>query len=120
MRIVILDDEPIVGQVLAAGVRSRSRNFSVIALSSPQEAIETLEGDDILVTDFFMPEMNGLEVARAAYERGWRGALFVMSGRTEALPQPSDGPRIVSFLKKPFPVETLLQVLFPPPEADSL
>jgi len=117
MRIIILDDEPIVAQVLAAGVRSRSQNFSVIALSSPQEAVEVLAGDDILVTDFYMPEMTGLDVARAAYDRGWRGPLFLMSGRTEALMQPSEGPRIISFLKKPFPVETLLQVLLPPPEA---
>jgi CheY-like chemotaxis protein len=117
MRIVILDDELIVAQVLAAGVRSRSQNIPVLALCSPQEAVEVLAGDDILVTDFYMPEMSGLDVARAAYDRGWRGSLFVMSGRTEALVQPSDGPHIVSFLKKPFPVETLLQVLFPPPEA---
>jgi CheY-like chemotaxis protein len=117
MRIVILDDELIVAQVLASGVRSRGRNFSVLALSSAQEAIEVLTGDDILVTDFYMPEMNGLDVARAAYDRGWRGPLFVMSGRTEALEQPTEAPHIVSFLKKPFPVETLLQVLFPPPEA---
>ena len=65
-----------------------------------------------------MPDMTGLDVARAAYDRGWRGPLFVMSGRGEALVQPSEGPRVVSFLKKPFPVETLLQVLFPPPQTE--
>jgi CheY-like chemotaxis protein len=86
----------------------------VLAICSPQEAVEVLANDDILVTDYVMPGMNGIEVARAAYDRGWRGALFIMSGRVESLAQPSDGPRIVSFLKKPFPVETLLQVLFPP------
>jgi CheY-like chemotaxis protein len=118
MQIVILDDEPIVAQVLAAGVRSRSRNVPVLALSSPQQAIETLSGDDILVTDFYMPEMSGLEVAKAAYARGWRGALFVMSGRMEALEETNEEPRVVSFLKKPFPVETLLQVLFPTPAAE--
>jgi CheY-like chemotaxis protein len=117
MRIVILDDEPIVAQALAASVQSRSRNCFVLALTSPQEAVELLAEDDILVTDFYMPEMSGLDVARAAYERGWRGPLFVMSGRMETLAQPSDAPRIISFLKKPFPVETLLQVLFPPPQA---
>jgi CheY-like chemotaxis protein len=117
MRIVILDDEFIVAQVLAASVQSRSRGVPLLALSSPQTAIETLTGDDVLVTDFYMPEITGLDVARAAYARGWRGPLFVMSGRVESLDPPGDGPRIVSFLKKPFPVETLLQALFPQPEA---
>ncbi len=114
MRIIILDDDATTAEMLAASVRSRARNFRVIALSSPEEAAGFLTDDDILITDYVMPRMNGLQVARAAHDRGWRGPPFIMSGRVESLPQPEEGPRIVSFLKKPFPVETLLQVIFPP------
>jgi DNA-binding response OmpR family regulator len=113
MRIIILDDDPLMATVLAASLRSR--NFAALSFTEASAALAALEPDDILVTDFVLPGRDGLDVARQAYREGWRGPLFVMSGRVDSVTAPAEGPRLVSFIRKPFPVETLLQVLAPPP-----
>ncbi len=114
MRIIILDDDPTMAKVLAASLCSR--NFTALSFTESAVALAALRPDDILITDYVLPGQDGLEIARQAYRDGWRGPLFVMSGQVDSVKAPADGPRFVSFLRKPFPVETLLQVLAPPPE----
>jgi CheY-like chemotaxis protein len=74
MRILILDDNPALLQVLALSLRSAG--FSVTVFGCPHEALEHIHEADVLVTDYHMPEMTGLEVARRAYAQGWRGSCF--------------------------------------------
>ena len=69
--------------------------------------------DDVLVTDYHMPETNGLEVARRAYAQGWRGPLFLMSGHANAIKEPLEHPLLRLVLNKPFPTKTLIEAILP-------
>jgi DNA-binding response OmpR family regulator len=105
MRILILDDnEPLAG-VLALNLRVQG--FSVAAFTSPSEALKIIDDYDVLVTDYDMPEMTGLEVARQAYAKGWKGSLLIMSGRAAALSKFTQHP----LLQKPFSIQELIDRL---------
>jgi two-component system OmpR family response regulator len=109
MRILILDDNPALLQVLALSLRSAG--FTVTAFGCPHEALEHIHEADVLVTDYHMPEMTGLEVARKAYAQGWRGSLFLMSGRSSAITEPMEHPLLRSLLDKPFSTHELVEKL---------
>jgi signal transduction histidine kinase/ligand-binding sensor domain-containing protein/CheY-like chemotaxis protein len=65
-RILLVDDEP---QVLSVGRRTlESLGYEVIAYGSPQAALTALHAEPhrwhLVITDFAMPGMNGVEFAR--------------------------------------------------------
>src|ERR1039458_518490 len=99
MRILILDDNPALLHVLALNLRAAG--FTVTAFASPHEALKSIHEADVLVTDYHRPDMTGLEVARRAYAQGWRGSLFLMSGRSSAITEPMEHPLLRSLLDKP-------------------
>lgn len=60
--IVLVDDEPMVTQALAAFLELETE-FQVETFQDPKEALKFLEANraHVVVSDFMMPEMNGLE-----------------------------------------------------------
>ena len=60
--VVLVDDEPMVTRSLAA-VLNLETDYQVETFQNPQEALEFLASNraDVVVSDFMMPEMNGLE-----------------------------------------------------------
>jgi DNA-binding response OmpR family regulator len=109
MRILILDDNAALLHVLALNLSAAG--FTVTAFGSPREALKNIHEADVLVTDYHMPEMTGLEVARRAYAQGWRGSLFLMSGRSSAITELIAHPLLRSFLDKPFSPRELAEKL---------
>jgi len=100
MRILILDNDAALAQII--GVSLRSEGHFVLVFSSPQEALKHIHEAEVLVTDYNMPEMTGLEVAKRAYEQGWRGSLFIGSGHVSATSERIEHPLLRSILDKPF------------------
>jgi len=106
MRVLILDDQPGLAQILA--MHMRSEDFSVTAYTCPYEALKNIHGVDILVTDYHMPGMTGLELVRRAYAEGWKGALFIMSGHLSMIAEKMEHPLLCAVLEKPFSTSELL------------
>ena len=74
-RILILHADAAQAEIIASNLRQEGH--SVLAFSSPQQALEQIHEVDILMTEHRLPEMTGLEVAQRAYALGWRGSLFI-------------------------------------------
>ncbi|RMH40309.1 MAG: sigma-54-dependent Fis family transcriptional regulator [Deltaproteobacteria bacterium] len=81
-RLLVVDDEPHqaqqIGQLL--------RDVEVTAVTSGVEAVEVAAGAgdrafDVVLLDYYMPEMGGEEVLRALRQRGVDARVIVMSGR---------------------------------------
>ena len=103
--IVLVDDEKsyndLIRQMLAENLDS-----SVHGFTRPQEALDALAGLDpgVVVTDYFMPEMNGIEFIQRAAPLVPNAAFLMISGnnlsgeqhRMEKL------TALKSFLAKPF------------------
>jgi CheY-like chemotaxis protein len=90
MRILILGDNEALAQRLGASLRSEGH--FVLVFTSPREALKHVHEADVLVTDYKLPEMTGLEVARKAHEQGWRGSLFIMSGHSKTIDEIVEHP----------------------------
>jgi two-component system, NtrC family, response regulator PilR len=65
-RILLVDDEPSIRQLLA--YRLKREGFDVVLAENGRDAVKRIEagGIDLLVSDIRMPDMNGVEVLRAA------------------------------------------------------
>jgi CheY-like chemotaxis protein len=83
----------------------------VKAFTSATEVLKVIDKSDVLITDYHMPEMTGLEVARRAYAQGWRGSLLLMSGHAAQIGEALEHPLLRLVLNKPFQVHTLVDAL---------
>ncbi|HYQ41746.1 MAG TPA: response regulator [Polyangiaceae bacterium] len=109
-RVWVLDDEPLVGQIIARSLQARCE---VWVASEPRELLARLaagETFDVCCCDLMMPQMTGMEV-RARIAEGWPQLLprmiFVTGG-----PSTQEGREFISrpdvlVLDKPFDVENL-------------
>jgi two-component system cell cycle sensor histidine kinase/response regulator CckA len=109
MRILILDDQPGLAETLALSLRIAG--YAAKGFTNPTEALATIQEADVLVTDYDMPEMTGLEVARQAYAQGWRGSLFLMSGHLGRIKEPIEHPLLRVVLTKPFSIRELVEAV---------
>ena len=104
----VVDDDPSLRHMYHRALGGRG--FAVTAAPSGPKALDLLgEGFSVIVTDFGMPEMNGLEFIREVRARGLDTPVLIVSGEFDAgvvnggLP-----PGVVAVLSKPFLIEELL------------
>ncbi len=77
MKILVVDDEPLVRDVVRKGL-SKMGGYEVDAAQGGSEAIEKMEKEvfDLVLTDLKMPEMDGLELLKAI--KGTRPEMMVI------------------------------------------
>src|SRR3954469_16290725 len=108
--IVIVDDDPDVREFIANGLERLG--YKVQASSSALLALELIDrtGADLLVADLAMPEITGLELARAARARRPDLPIVFISGYSEQVManelEMGDG-----ILKKPFKLAELAHAI---------
>jgi DNA-binding response OmpR family regulator len=109
MRVYIVDDQPGLAGMLATSLCVAGH--AARGYTSATEALGAIAEADLLVTDFNMPEMTGLELVQRAYDQGWRGAVLIMTGGTKQIYQPLDHPLIRMALLKPFATCELIEAV---------
>ena len=69
MRILVIDDEPLVADVMAEALRLEDHD--VVVASSGEEGLRVIaqKPPDAVLLDIVMPGMDGIEVLRAIRER---------------------------------------------------
>lgn len=111
-RVLILDDEPIVGERLKASLERAG--FVVDALSTSKEAIARLKERhyDILVTDLKMSGLDGMDVLRAAKQALPDIKPVVITGfATKDTADEAMRQGAAAFIAKPFKMSHLRDVL---------
>lgn len=101
--IVIVDDSrgilSIVDWVL------KKEGYEVRTFTQGHAALQFVASNsvDLVITDYHMPVLNGVEFARALRRDGWKGALLFMSGHVDELRANGvDALQVSRILKKPF------------------
>ncbi len=119
-RIVLLvDDEVHILKVLA--LKLQNAQFEVRTASNGEEALQYVQEHlpDLVITDFSMPVMTGLELVRKlrADDRTQNLPIIMLTARGQTVEEDGDTPRIDALMSKPFSpreildrVETLLKV----------
>lgn len=100
LRCIVADDEPLAVELIRSYVQRDERLELVGAFTDACAALATLQqgGMDLAILDIQMPELSGIEIARAADEMGVR-VIFITAYREYAL----DGFRVhaADYLLKP-------------------
>lgn len=86
LRCIVADDEPLAVELLRSYVTRDNRLQLVGAYTDGRAAMEALSrgGVDLAILDIQMPELSGIDIARAADEMGVR-VMFVTAYREYAL-----------------------------------
>jgi CheY-like chemotaxis protein len=117
--VLIVDDEVEVARSI--GRVLRRDGFDVRTARSGVEALEMLDGVDILLTDVRMPGMSGLELVAEVKRAHPAIRCCVMSGDAGAEGVAAAAPMVEGYLGKPFSHEKLLALVrgarAPPPAA---
>ena len=110
--ILLVDDSASLRELTATMLRDHG--FSVTTAAGGAEALSLIEREpdrfDLIVTDFAMPLVSGLDVVRFARNHRADWPAIIMSGYVDASAiegRPSD----VVLLKKPFPPEALIDAI---------
>lgn len=112
IKILILDDEPIVGERLKASLERA--DFTVDAFSSSEDALDKLrkEDFDILVTDLKMSSPDGIEVLRTAQQiRPGIKSVVITGFATKATAEEAKQSGAIEFIAKPFKISHLKDLL---------
>lgn len=106
-RILIVDDDPRFCR--AVQIALGSRDFEVLDAADGQTALDSIAADvpDLVVLDWNMPGMNGIQTCRALRERSQVPVIMVSADRSnsrEAALQAGAN----DYLRKPFSCKDLL------------
>src|SRR5262245_45619537 len=109
--VLVVDDDRATSMLIERQLRSAG--YQVLTASNGIEAMRVLlaDGPKIVVTDYLMPEMDGLELCRAIREHEGAGFVYII-----VLTSMSDSERLVEafdagaddFMVKPFSQKELL------------
>jgi len=110
-KVLIVEDEVVVA--MAACLTLESLGYGVTVAADGAEGLAKARADppDIVVTDYMMPRMDGIEMLRAMRAEGIdKPAVLVTSIPEERLPEEST-KLYQAYLAKPFRDETLIALI---------
>ncbi|MBI3031714.1 MAG: response regulator [Candidatus Rokubacteria bacterium] len=113
MKILVVDDEPIVAGLIADGLRDEGYEEIVIATSGP-DGLQMIKRDppDVVFLDITMPGMDGIEVLRQIRQKWADLPVIILSGwGTELQIQAARELGVTDVLQKPVPLKNLSQTL---------
>jgi putative two-component system response regulator len=78
MRVLVVDDDPVTSEIVAEDLRHFG--YDVTLATNGREAFELVRTGKfhLVVSDWLMPEMSGLELCREIRKRHWCGYIYVI------------------------------------------
>lgn len=107
MRIVVVDDRQAVRDGLEALLIQLGH--TVASLGHPRLVLNLVETGaiDLVLTDYDMPEMNGLAVARQVAESRFNIPVVIMSGQANMVRALPDSCLATAIIDKPVTIQTI-------------
>lgn len=102
---LVVDDDEMIRSILPPLLEAY--HYTVEATHSAESALEiiSLQRFDVVITDYEMPGLNGLDLAKAVRERSPASRVILMTGRPAS--ELFVGSGADGFLQKPFTADTL-------------
>ena len=117
MKILIVDDSKAMRMIVTRTLRQAEMGeFSLIEASNGSEALErvALEEPDLVLTDWNMPQMGGLELLQALQAREDRTRVGVVTSEGNAeIRQAAATAGALFLISKPFTPETFRAAIAP-------
>jgi len=105
--ILIVDDEYVIADIL--GYALEDEGYSVVKASNGRKGLEVLERDRpaLVITDFMMPIMDGIEFAQCIRDRKPDLPILLMSGAQGSVGR-ARPDLFAAVFDKPFDIEQVL------------
>lgn len=115
MKILVVDDSSIMRKIVTRTLRQAGfGGHDIEEAENGVEALAKIDADppDVVLTDWNMPEMTGIELARAMNDRNLNIPFaFITSECTTEMKDQANEAGAVAFLTKPFTAETMQDAL---------
>ena len=110
--VAVSDDDPNIRNLFQEVIPQLGYDF-VGATATGQEAIELVRTrkPDILIIDFHMPDLDGLEITRRVVPLGKTAVILLTGDADPALPRQAMDLGASGYLRKPFDVRQLPAIL---------
>ena len=110
--ILVADDDPSMRRLLVRVAQFVDPNILVVEAPNGTEALSALQGRSftVVITDYHMPGINGLDVVMAAHAQAPARPIIVVSAEEEVEPAVLAAGASV-FIAKPFAVERFAAIL---------
>src|SRR5258708_5410514 len=109
-RVLLVDDEPTLLFTLSQLLKSRG--LEAVLARSGKEALEKLEGVDTVMTDYFMPEMDGVQLLQAIRERDESLPVIMLTAHgSERVAVRAMKSGAYEYVTKPFDIDEVSLVL---------
>jgi len=107
-RLLIIDDEPIVGKRLQQAFGKLGMEVAIFTSPLPAMEAMALKPFDIVVTDLKMADMDGIEVLRRSRQLNSRARVIIITGyASQETADAANKEGVFEFLAKPFRLEEL-------------
>jgi len=113
-RVLIVDDEPHVTIILAESLKKANKGYIIETANSGQEALAKIRQEpfDLILTDYRMPQMDGLDLATEVHRLSPETQVVLMTAYgTQKLRERTEQLRIAGFLDKPFTATQIREVV---------
>lgn len=113
-RVLLVDDEEDILDALGTILESQIPEAAVRTTTRPQEALKMLASEDfaLIITDFRMPEMNGIDFALEARTLSTTVPIILMTAYPDpALSQSAKDAGIGLVIAKPFEIMFVVQLV---------
>ena len=121
-RILIVDDDPDLLRLLEDSIESYCAECEVVRASDGHAALQQLEGQpfDLILTDFQMPGMNGLELASTVHRTSPGTPVVLVTAHRSGvwLQEQAGSLGLVGYLQKPFTMAHIRELLNSSLDAD--
>jgi DNA-binding response OmpR family regulator len=107
-RILIAEDDPLIGSFVEKGLRANGFSTLVVDDGERAQALSLTDSFDLLVLDMGLPAREGLEVIRELRKRGSTLPILVLTGRRERDAVTCLEAGADDYMTKPFHFDELL------------
>jgi two-component system chemotaxis response regulator CheY len=117
VKVLIVDDSRVMRQIVARTLRQAGYdNLDLVEASNGLEAYDVVhkEQPDLVLSDWNMPEMNGIDLLKSLRGRGHEIAFgFVTSETTQEMRDRASAAGAQFFVAKPFTPESFRDAIAP-------
>ena len=107
-RIILIEDSP----ETAVLVKEILRGYDVRHFASPVQSYSSLEGADLLILDYHLPDVDGIDFLKYLRENHPEIPVIMITGRgSEDICQSAFRLGVKDYIKKPFPPRELREVV---------
>jgi len=114
MSVLIVDDDKDIRRMLEFNLQRLGADYHVVAVKDTDEALKKIEEEwfDLVLTDYMMPGMTGVDLARVVHRLSPDTQIILMTAYSSPkLRNTSDHVGFDGFLNKPFDMEQLRRLV---------